>query len=87
MARISTFDVPAAVAEIGRQPIEQFEITGYFGLRAKILDGLHQTDAKDLLPEAIHGETRATSGCSADISQRANPKRMRVCIGRQRGPT
>ena len=48
------FHVPVGADEFGREPVEQFGIRRPFALHAEVLNGLHDADAEELLPEAIH---------------------------------
>ncbi len=64
---------PTVFHEVDRQPIEQFTVLGNGGSRAKVLGCLHQTFAKDRLPDAIdghaRGQRRASVGQPAGKSQ------------------
>ena len=51
------FHVPAGADKFGREPVEQFRMGRPLALHAEVLDGLHDADAKILLPKTIHGHT------------------------------
>ena len=58
--------VPAALDELRREPVQQFRVRGPFTLRADVAGSFHETGAKELLPEAIHGHARRERMFGAD---------------------
>ena len=54
---LQVFHVPAGADEFGREPVEQFGMCRPLALHAEVLNRLHDADAKELLPEAIHIHT------------------------------
>src|SRR5689334_21415158 len=46
-------DVPAALAELDGQPVEQFEMRGPLALRADVVEHAADPGAEELLPQAI----------------------------------
>jgi hypothetical protein len=52
---VEALHVPIVLAEIQRQPIQQFRMTGSRAHDSEILSGLHKPVAKQFRPHAIHG--------------------------------
>ena len=52
------FHVPAGASELRGQPVEQFGLRRPFALYAEILRGLHNANAKKLLPKPVHVHAR-----------------------------
>ena len=50
--------IPAAIAIVDRQPIEQLGMRRGFALRAELLGRFDDADAEQLLPQAIDGHAR-----------------------------
>ena len=48
------FDVPTAFAEGHCQPVEKCRMAGGLTLGTEVVGGLHQADAKELLPESVY---------------------------------
>ena len=46
--------VPARLAELDRQPVEQFRVRGQLAGDAEVAAGAHEPGAEHLLPEAVH---------------------------------
>ena len=61
--------VPARIAKIGRQPIEQLRMARRLPLRAEIVARLHQARAEQICCHSRLTATRAVSGFSGDTSQ------------------
>ena len=55
---VESLHVPAALAEIDGQPVEQLRVRGRLALAAEIVGGLDDADAENLLPHAIDGHAR-----------------------------
>ena len=55
--------VPAALAELDGEPVEQFRMRRPLALRAEVVDLRAEAGAEELLPEAVH-ERRARSAGS-----------------------
>jgi len=47
------FQIPAAVHQLHRQPVEEFRVGRRFALGTEFFTGSHQTDSKDRFPKAV----------------------------------
>src|SRR5690606_1841148 len=51
-------EVPAAILELDREPIEKLGMGGALSLAAEVLGRAHETIAENLLPEIVHDHPR-----------------------------
>ena len=51
-------DIPAAIDELGGQPVQQLRVRRRGALRAEVLHGRDDAPSEDHLPEAVHGHPR-----------------------------
>ena len=77
---VEALDVPAALAEIDGQPVEQLRVRGRFALAAEIVGGLDQAHAENLLPHAVDGHARGERVVFGE-----EPAGEAEAIARQRG--
>ena len=55
---VNRLQPPAAFDERGREPVEQFRMTGTFSLQSEIIGRLDEADSEMLLPQPIDDDSR-----------------------------